>query len=267
MPVLPQQPSGNPIPPGPNSVQNVCTNALYDINVVAPGEPPDPAELLFVLSKFNQLLDSWTARKIYIYASDLLSFNLVPGLVPHTIGPAPIANAPAPTFLVTGERPPRMPAINILLNNVTPIVRFPLAVRDKDWWARQTLQGIQTSLPTDFYYRPDWPLGSIFFWPVPNFAYGVELEIETLLQGAATLQTVFAFPQGYELAIELSLAELISPSFEKQVGPVLLSAAAKARMAVQGLNSAPPRINLNDFGSPSTARPQPAFNYYTGMTK
>lgn len=278
MPIIPGQPGTAPIPPAPNTVRNVCTNALYEINAVAPGENPDAAELAFVLSKFCQLLDSWSTQQVYIFVSQLISANppapvgnganwiLTPGLSPHTIGPAAIAPAPAPSLQVVGERPVRIVAGNILLSNVNPIVRNPLHIRDKDWWSNQRVQTIQTALPTDLYYRPDWPLASLFFWPVPNFAYRVELEIETFLNGAATLDTVFAFPPGYELAITLTLAELLCPSFEKPPNQMLVAAASQARRNVHGLNSAPPRINLDDFGT-GHGRPRASWNYRTGMSR
>jgi hypothetical protein len=281
-PVLPPQlPGPISIPPGPNTVRNVCTNALYEINVVAPGEVPSQLEMAFVLNQFNQLLDSWNTRAERIFAYDLISsfpgvqagggnpaipaapFLFSPGLDPHTIGPYSVG---APTFRVAIERPVRIRNINVLLNNVFPIVRFPLTKRDKDWWATQRLQGIQTSLPTDFYYRPDWPLGSIFFWPVPNYAYGVEIEIETVLVGAPSLDTQFIFPPGYEMAITKTLAELLCAPFEKPPNPILVQAASAARSAVAGLNAEPPRINLDGFGPPSTGKKRASWNYHTGYS-
>lgn len=273
MPVIPGVAGTAPIPPAPNTVRNVCTNALYEINVVAPGEPPDAQELAFVLGKFNQLLDSWSTQQVYIFVSDLIgatpagaNFLLTPGLSPHTIGPTAIAPAAAPSFLVVGERPVRITSANILLSNVNPIVRFPLSIRDKDWWSKQRVQTIQTALPTDLYYRPDWPLGALFFWPVPNFAYRVEFEIESFLNGGANLDAVFAFPPGYELAITLTLAELLCPSFEKPPNQVLIAAASQARRNVQGLNAAPPRISLSDFVQ-SSSRPRASLNYRTGLDR
>lgn len=275
MPIIPGPAATNPVPPGPNTVRNVCTNALIEINVVAPGELPDPLELDFVKNKFNQIADSWSTQQVYIYASDLIDrrldtgalFLLTPGLSPHTIGPTAIAPAAAPNFLVGAERPVRISNANILLSNVNPIVRFPLKMRDKDWWAMQRVQTIQTALPTDLYYRPDWPLGSLFFWPVPNFAYRVEFEIETIIQGGASLDTVFAAPPGYELAMTLTLAELLLSPFEKPPNPMLIASASQARRNVQGLNASPPRINLNDFGAMSSERPRASWNYHTGLDR
>jgi hypothetical protein len=277
MPILPPgAPGAIPAPPLQTTWRTICTNALYELNVVAPGENPDALELAFTLDKANQIADSWAAQRVYIYANDLISVNpsaafggsgasflLVPGLAPHTVGPI----AANPTFQVLFERPVRIVNINVLLNNVTPIVRYPLKQRDKDWWATQRVQGIQTALPTDYYYRPDWPNGSIFFWPVPNFAYGVELEIETVIAGGSTLDAMFTYPPGYELAMTLTLAELLCPAFEKMPNQVLIGAAAKARAAVQGLNAAPPRISLDAIGESSLQRPRATFNYHSGMSR
>lgn len=274
MAVLPPNPPATEIPPAPNTVLQVLTNALWEINVVAPGETPDAtSEIIPALNKFNQLLDSWSTRAEKIFALDLISvspvngnpFLLVPGLSPHTIGPTGTpANPIQPTFALIGERPVRIKSGNVILNNTTPPVRQPLEKRDKDWWSSQRLQGIQTSIPTDFYYRPDWPLGSIFFWPVPNYAYTAEIEVETFLQGAPSLATQFVFPPGYELAITLTLAELLCPSFEKPPNPMLVAAAMRARQAVDGLNALPPRINLDDFCS-TLGKPRATFNYHSGL--
>ena len=264
-----------PTPPQPNNVLNICTNALYEINAYAMGEAPAASDINFVFSKLNQVADSWSAQRIYIWASQLLDadasgnpFLMVPGLVPHTIGPA---GTPTPTFVIPVSRPTKIVAANVIQQNVNPVVRFPMMPRDKDWWAKQRVQTIQTELPTDYYYRPDWPLGSIFFWPVPNYAYQVEFEIETPValtdSAGLTLASQFAMPQGYELALTLTLAEAICNAYEKRATPELVSNALKARQAIIGNNTAPPRINLDDFGQSSATRPRASFNYHTGLDR
>src|SRR6267142_5076147 len=130
MPAIPGPAAQNPAPPGPTTFRNICTNALTEINVVAPGEPPDPLELAYTLDKANQLADSWSTQQVYISSYDLIDrrldtgalFLLTPGLSPHTIGPTAIVPAPAPSFLVANERPVRIANANILLSNVNPIV-------------------------------------------------------------------------------------------------------------------------------------------------
>jgi hypothetical protein len=264
VPVIPGV-QNQPIPSAAGKVGDIVTNALIEIGAVAPGENPDPSEAQFALTRLNKIVDSWNTKRVYIYANQLLDFIITPGLQPHTIGPTPTGNPqpPAPTFVIKGSRPVRISNANIILNNVFPAVRNPLKIRDSDWWAGQRLQGITTTLPTDLYYSADWPNGSLFLWPVPSFAYGLELELETILQGFNALGDTFTAPPGYPLALELTLAELLCPSFERQPSPVLISAASEARRAIAGLNAQAPRIALDEFKS-SSGRPAPSFNYRTG---
>lgn len=266
MPVIPGN-QAQPVPSAAGKVGDIITNALIEIGALAPGENADPSEAQFALTRLNKLVDSWNTKKVYIFNEELLDFLLVPNLQPHTIGPAPTGNPPpaAPTFQITGSRPVRISNANIILNNVTPPVRNPLKMRDKDWWANLRLQGIRTTLPSDLYYSPSWPNGSLFIWPVPSFAYGIELEVETILQGFNTLADTFSCPPGYPLALELTLAELLCPAFERQPSPVLVSAASEARRAVQGLNAPAPRIGLDEFRE-SSGRPMPSWNYRTGRS-
>lgn len=265
-----------PVPPAAGAtVLDICTNALFEINAFAPGEAVPAADANFVASKLYQICDSWSASPIYIFASKLIDadpsgnpFLMVPGLSLQTIGPD---ITPAPNFLLSVERPVRIVSANVIQQNVQPVVRFPIKPRDKDWWAKQRVQTIQTTLPTDFYYRPDWPLGAIFFWPVPNFAYQVEFEIETVIAltdaAGVSLTTAFAMPPGYMLALTLTLAEAICNAYEKTVSPQLARLALQARQAIIGNNTAPPRISLDDFGAPSTQKPRASFNYHTGLDR
>lgn len=265
-----------PVPPAAGAtVLDVCTNALFEINAFAPGEAVPAADANFVASKLYQVCDSWSAQPIYIFASQLIDadpqgnpFLFTPGLALHTIGPA---GTITPNFVLPVERPVRIVSANVIQQNVSPVVRFPMMKRDKDWWAKQRVQTIQTTLPTDFYYRPDWPLGALFFWPVPNFAYQVEFEIETVIAltdaNGVSLVTAFAMPPGYMLALTLTLAEAICNAYEKSPSPSLVNNALRARQAIIGNNTAPPRINLDDFGAPSTQKPRASFNYHTGLDR
>lgn len=264
MPVIPGQVT-QPVPSAAGKVGDIITNALIEIGVVAPGENPDPSEAQFALTRLNKIVDSWNTKRVYIYANTLVNFLITPNLQPHTIGPVPTGSPlpPAPTFVITGSRPVRIANANIILNNVNPAVRNPLKIRDSDWWANQRLQGIKTTLPTDLYYSADWPNGSLFLWPVPTFGYGLELELETILQGFNALGDTFSCPPGYPLALELTLAELLCSSFERQPSPVLISSASEARRAIAGLNAQAPRIALDEFQSHS-AKQVSSFNYRTG---
>lgn len=226
----------------PTTAADVIKNALMEMGAYSQGETPSAEDSAFALSKLNRLLDSWNAKKLNVYCMNFTSYTITPSLQPHTIGSS------GGTFTVT-QRPVKIEAANLILNNVSPSVRVPLEIRDADWWAGNQSQGVSSQIPTDLYYAPAWPLGKIYLWPVPTYAFGLELETWELLTQLAS-GTTFTMPPGYEDAVTYSLAESLCPAFGKQIDPVLAMQAQKARALIQGLNSNAPRISTRDSGVP-----------------
>ena len=223
--------------------------------MLAPGEPPTADEQTDVLGKLNRLLDRWNTQRLYTYNVNFTNYTLTPNLAPHTIGPTG-------TFVVA-VRPVELDAAALILNNVTPNVTMPLTLRDDYWWANQRVKTLTTSVPTDLYYSPDFPNGSLNLWPIPTTAYGLELETRTILASVVITDTI-NLPQGYEDAITLSLAEDICTIFARQPNPLLISSAMRARAAIKATNSFSPRISTVDAGMPKSGGTRSDFNYLTG---
>lgn len=236
-------------------VTDLIANTMKEIGALAPGEPPTSDEQTDILGKLNRLLDRWNTQRLYTFNVNFVNYTLTANLSPHTIGPTG-------TFTVS-VRPVEIKAAAIILNNVTPNVTSPVTLRDDDWWANQRVKSLAASLPTDLYYSPDFPNGSLFLWPVPSTAYGLELETRTILASVVIGDTI-TLPPGYEDAITLSLAEDICPMFEKSPNPVLLSAAMRARSAIKATNSFSPRISTVEAGMPRGGGVQSDWNYRTG---
>lgn len=242
----------------PYTARDLIYESLKEMGAYAEGETPSFADASLCLDKLNRLFDSWAADEILAYNSDFVTYTLVPMLSPHTIGPGGTFNVPT--------RPIEIENASVVLNNVNPPVNSPLTMRDKDWWANQRVQTLQTTLPTDLYYAPAYPLGNLFFWPVPTIAYQVQLETLTIL-GQVVLATVLTLSPGYRDAIVYSLAESICPAFNKTLSPTLEGLARKARMKIvlPNTNSAP-RIATIDTGMSSSSQQRATFNYRTGLS-
>lgn len=240
-----------------DTVLDVLTDALMEIGVYASGEVPSAADATLALRKANEELDAWAARRMNAYSVAFTAYTLTPGHQPHLIGPG----LTAPDF-AADQRPVRIEAAALILNNVTPNVDVPLNIRDDDWWANQRVKGITTTVPTDLYYSPDYPNGSLWLWPVPSFAYGIRLETWGLISQLANLGDSFSLPPGYKKAFVLSLAERLCRPFGRGAMPDLAADASRARAAIQANNAGSPRIASADFGTRGNGRG--AFNYYTG---
>lgn len=235
------------------AVLDIVTNALAEINVYAQGEAPSQADAMFSFTKLNVLMDAWSAIRPFASSLSFLQFLFTPNLAPHTIGPSG-------TF-VMAQRPTRLEGAMVILNNVNPPVNTPITIRDAEWWKNQPLPGQLSSFPTDVYYDPTFPNGTLNFWPVAQTAWGVLLETWGLIAQFASLNSIFSMPPGYQMAIELTLAEYLAKPFGATADADLIRRAAKARAAVLSLNTQPPRIETMDSGMPRPQRNRTTFNY------
>ena len=177
-----------------------------------------------------------------------------------------IPTNPIPTWSVPGNRPTKIVAANLMINNVSPPYNIPINIRDADWWSAQRIQLLTTSYPTDLYYSPDWPNGSLYFWPVPTTAYPVQLQTWTQITQFTLLET-FSMPPAYWDAVVWSLAESLMPSLppeEPGTSTAIVLQAMAARNKVTTLNSKSPRISTGGDGLPSGGE-KPSFDWRTGF--
>lgn len=244
-------------------VDAFLTQALAELGVYQAGEAPSGEDADTALFIFNEVLDALNADNRALYTVQFSAFTLTPNLSPHTIGLS--TNSPAPTFSVSTGRPTRILGANLVLNTTTPNINLPLNIRDKTWWLSLSVPSLSTAIPTDLYYEPDWPNGSLYFWTVPTAAYGVQLEIETLL-AQVTLTTTFTLPPGYQQALRLTTAEALQPIFQVPMPPTLPQRAMEARARCWSGNVTIPRLRTATDGLQSTGGAKTYFNYYTGMT-
>ena len=157
---------------------------------------------------------------------------------------------------------------NIILNPGTGPnqIRQPLTIRDKDWWANKRAFAVATTLPTDLYYEPQWPNGSLYLWAVPTIAYPLELVTWNVID-QVQLTTSMCLPPGYSDAVIYSLAEALGPSFDVQLSPNLMELRRKAVQRIWGDNTASPLLGTNDIGIPRGGHERPYFNWRSGMSR
>lgn len=239
----------------PFTALNLCEDAAREIGVFGEGNSLQPADANFFLGVFNRLLDNWNAERAAVYASAFNTFTLTAGLSPHTIGPT------GATFTMA-VRPVSLTGASLILSGGSLPIYQSLTVRDAQWWAAQTVPTLSTSIPTDVYYQPDWPLGKLYFWPVPSTAYQVDLETRVLLAQVA-LGTTIDLPPGYRDALTLTVAEQSCRAFGRPVTPDLAKSAATSRARIFANNDVTPKLVTQDSGMPSGQGSY--FNWRSGL--
>lgn len=257
-----------PIPPppvAPNSITvtalDLIMAALTEIGVQAMGEQLANEDAAWALSKLQRLIDRYNARDAMVYNVEFFRFTLPVATQPVLIGPG--GNGPVPPFQ-TNQRPVRLYSASLILTGTSPEVEIPIYVRDDQWWSLQAVKTLPSTLPTDVYFSPGWPNGSLYFWPVPTQVNDVRLEMRTVLTEIASYNQSFSMPPGYWDAIVYPLAVSLCPSFERQASSDLMRLSSDAVKAIQTNNMKSPRSNTADAGMPGNDI-RGGFNYYSGM--
>lgn len=248
----------------PNSITvtalSIIVAAGQEIGALAPGETPSDDDQAWILQKLQRLVDQYNARRPMIYNVNFTLFTLNPPsnpLLPTTIGPGGDFDV--------NQRPVEIESIGLVLAG-TPGVELPLNRRDDDWWANNRIKALTSTLPTDYYYSPDWPLGQIFFWPVPTASHQVNVRTREVLGEYTSYSQAFTLPPAYWNLIVYELAISIGPSFEKEPTPTLLALWKAAIKAVQANNIQSPRL-ASDSPTQPTGSGRPDFNFLDGLTR
>lgn len=211
--------------------------AFTEIRVARAGETLEPENMALGLTIFNRLLDQWNANQRAVYSEQFsTSLTLTPSQSPHTIGPSGDLNITV--------RPVRLLSVEINIGSSTYV---PVTVQDAAWYQQQSTPAITEAVPSDVYYKADWPLGRMYFYGVPSTAYGTRIWYETILATVAQTDT-FTMPPGYQTAIELTLAESLADACGQTVSRSLERRAREARGLIFGNNDREPRIVTADAG-------------------
>jgi hypothetical protein len=237
----------------------LCTDALLEIQSISQGEAVRPENMAFAVGRLQQLIDNWNAQREAVFSEEFPEFTFIPDQQDYTIGPT------AADFTVT-VRPVSIEGGNVLLNLQTPVVQNPIMMRDWQWWLGLNVRAITTTFPTDCYYEPGWPNGTLHFWPKPTTAYGLQLAVRKVLD-EVTVNSTINLPPGYQNALMLTLAEDIAPGMGAAGIASLPQTMKKAREARNRIfinNDLTPELTTQDSGMPSQNRNRCTFNYRSG---
>lgn len=215
----------------------------------AAGRGLSTSEKSDVLTISNEISDEWQARKAYAWNVNFTALTLRTNHQPHTIGPS------GADF--TAQRPVKIENAALILTGAQPI-DLPLRIRDDDWWAANRVKSLATSIPTDLYYSPDFPNGSIYLWPIPTVAYGLRLEMWVSLQKFTALTDPFSAPPAFETAFKLTMAETMCTWWGLPIPPLLQMQRLRAIKAIQTTTMKSPRTGTTN------GRSGGYFNYMTG---
>lgn len=212
---------------------DLITDVLIELGVVAVGETVSAEDSILSLSALNSMLDGWNTQNLTIYTSVDATFAFVPGQATYTIGPAGNWN---------GVRPVSFMSMYVRYQGVD----FPIEEIDQDTYNLIPIKTQPGILPEVVNYSPNYPLGSMTFYPVPQQALNVTFSANSMLSGLATLQTTLVFPQGYYRAMRLNLAVELAGRYGRTLSPVTLRMASTSLGDIRRLNKRSPIARFDE---------------------
>jgi hypothetical protein len=224
------------------------------ISVLKEGQGPNPDDIKDALFVCNAMLDAWGARRLLVYAMQILQFTLVPSKQAYTIGPGGDFDTGA------NVRPQRIERANLILNDVTPVVRRPVSVLTFQQWSEISVQQISSSIPLALYLDEAFPLGNLSTYPDPSLPYGLELYVWGQLAQIADETTVINLPPAYADAIRYNLALRLSLEWDRPLKPGVELLARQSLAVIESINA--PQLQLrNDFATLSRRDNRSGWNY------
>lgn len=204
------------------SALELIQSSMRLATILASGETPTADEATDGLKSLNDILENWSLENLSVWQTDNHVDTLVPGQASYTIGPGG-------NFDTT--RPIRIGLSYVRVNGADFVVT-EWGLEEYNAVAVKTVGGI----PQRFVYLNEYPLGTIYLYPVPATASTIALAVDRLLTFPVTLTTQLAFPPGYEKALRYTLATNLAPEYGVVPPPAVQAIATSSKADLQRAN-------------------------------
>ncbi len=211
----------------------IITSALQLIGSYAPGEAISAEDAQVCGTDFDGFVDRLNSQRLAIFSEKIEEFTLAPGQQTRTYGVSGNFNA---------ARPQQILWANLIFSPGTPQeVRRPLSIWDYQKWANYRYLAAQGP-PNGFYSDDNYPQSTLYFYPIPDQAYGVEFFVWRPLTVGADLTDNVVVPPGYWDLLIYNLAKRFCGIFDRPIPPLVQEQAQKSYMEVLGQNAPSPDI-------------------------
>ena len=190
---------------------------------IGQNETPTSSEADDGLVALNDMLDSWSTDRTYIYSILQESFPLTSGVVTYTIGTGGTFNT---------NRPVSIDNVFIRLNGAD----FPVKAIDSQDYNSIVVKTTNGGIPEYFFYNPAFPLATISLWGAPSAGCVIYLNTWQQLTQFADLATNYSFPQGYARALAYGLAMEIAPEYGARLTAEAMATAMVSQANIRNKN-------------------------------
>jgi hypothetical protein len=237
------------------SAIDIINRSLRLIGVLSSHDTADAQDANDAFNSLNMMLEQWSIEELMCYYLDNSVFNTVIGQASYTIA-ASGANW-------TGVRPTEITSAFVRVGQID----YPLQVSSAEEYYGVSMKALQ-SVPRMLYYQPEYPMGKIFLYPVPQIVYPIGITATHQFTAFTGKNQAVSFPPGYLKALIWNLAVELAPEYGKQLDLITAKKAIDAKALIKGKNSKLPELHMESVylgkGVTALGGGNGRFNIYTG---
>ena len=206
------------------TVADIIKLSLKDIGVLGEAESASAYLVADGLTTLNQMLAEWQLTGVNLYAQKELT-HAMNGAVSYTIGPSAAD--------ITATPPERIRGAYLRVDTTTD---YPIGILDTyEEYAAIIQKTLPGSYPDYLYYNATTPKSTVYLYPQPTSGV-LHLICDEEFTAYTASSDDLALPSSYEMAIRLSLGELLAFTMGAQLSDRYIKQAAKSRRMIQRAN-------------------------------
>lgn len=238
------------------SAYDIITRSMRLIGVLSTRDTPDAQDAHDSFNSLNMMLEQWSIEDLMCYQFENNIFNTTISQASYTIG-----NTGSPNW--TASRPNEITSAFVRVGQID----YPLQIASNEEYYGVSMKALE-SVPRMLYYQPEYPLGKVFLYPVPQIVYPIGITATKQFTAFAGLTTAVSLPPGYLKALIWNLAIELAPEYGKEVNGVVAKRAIDAKALIKSKNSKLPEMHMECVylgkGVTALGGGNGRFNIYTG---
>jgi hypothetical protein len=233
-----------------STARDLIKGSMRLIGALAAGETPSADEQADALLSLNDMLDSWSSDKLFIFKKVREEFSLVSGQQSRTMGTGANFNTSKPAFIEEAM---------IEEQSSGNYLETPLQMLSVQEWAQVSPKSQTADVPQLLFVEDTHPTLTLYFWPTPSSTNKAVLHSLKPLTAFSSVSDDVDLPPGYAEALKYNLALRLCPEYGKTATNEILMIAADGMEKIQRRNSGPTLMSF-DPALAGGAR----YNIYTG---
>jgi hypothetical protein len=227
----PPGPTPPPIPT-PAYLRDILVSSLRAIGVLQEGEMPSSPQIEGAMDAMNYMLDELSSSIFFALVSE--DFPLVPGQAAYNIGIGGDFNTIRPIAI--------MDQCYVRDTYLANYVDYPVQLIGQAAYNSIDVKNVQ-SIPENFMYDPQYPLGIITFYYIPDKAYTFHCVSVKNLSEITALNTQISLPPEFKSFLKWNTAKVLASDYQGMTAApnylrVVLPMARRSMGMIQRINAA-----------------------------